>query len=86
MKGDVGVKESYHGLSGNNLVLFNEIKTSDELSLDHLMDLCKKLNLMSDGAIEEINDWSFELVDAPVIEVENMVYIDQEIIEEIESI
>lgn len=78
--------EGYHGLNGNNLVLFNEIKSSEEVSLEHLMHLCKKLNLMSDGAIEEINDWSFELVDAPVIEIEDMVYIDQEIIEEIESI
>lgn len=46
--------------------------------------LCKKHNLMTDGTIEAINDWSFTLVDAALIEDDgDTIFIDQEIREEL---
>jgi hypothetical protein len=84
---DIAVEvENFHGLSGNNLILFNELKQKEEWENCDVQSLCKKLNLMVDGAIEEINDWSFDLVDSPVIEIEDVIIIDLEIIEEIEGI
>ena len=77
--------DEFNGLSGNNLVLFNKLKTKEEWELDDIESLCKELGLMMEGSIEEINDWAFDLVDAAIIELDDMVYVDLEIIEEIES-
>lgn len=78
--------ENYHGLSGNNLILYKALIKNDEWESEAVQSLCKELNLMLDGAIEEINDWAFDLVDAPIIEIEDSIIIDLEIIEEIEGI
>jgi pyridoxal/pyridoxine/pyridoxamine kinase len=48
--------------------------------------MCSELKLMVDGAIETINDWSFDLVDAPVIDDDGEIYIDEEIVEEIREL
>jgi len=37
------------------------------------------------AAIDSINEWSFEMVDAPVIEIEDEIVIDEEIAEELEE-
>lgn len=46
---------------------------------DEVYDICKKLNLMLDGAIETINNWAYEKVDAPVLDDDGDIYIDLEI-------
>lgn len=76
----------FNGLEGGNFELFNILKTKDEWENDEVEAICKDLGLMQDGAIEEINDWSFDLVDAPLIEVDDIIYVDFEILEEIENI
>lgn len=48
--------------------------------------LCDSLNLMINGAIETINDWSYDNVDAPVLEDEGEVVIDFEIVEELKAL
>lgn len=41
---------------------------------------------MVDGALENINDWSYDRVDATVVEDGgDEVYVDQEIVEELEG-
>lgn len=48
--------------------------------------LCQNLNLMRSGAIETINDWSFESIDVAVIEEDDDIVIDFESVEELEKL
>lgn len=58
----------------------------DKWLLSELDELCERMGLMTAGAIETVNDWSFEQVNAPVLEEEaDAVYVDQEIVEELEN-
>lgn len=45
--------------------------------------LCESLNLMINGAVETINDWSYDHVDAPVLDADDEIVIDFEIVEEL---
>ena len=40
---------------------------------------------MLDGAIETINDWSYEAVEAPVLDDDDDIYVDLEIVEELKG-
>jgi len=74
------------GIDAQHYALYESLINRDRWSRDEMDELCKKLGLMTSGAIETINDWSFEKVDAPVLEEEaDAVYVDQEIVEELEG-
>ena len=63
--------------------LYQQLITKKEWSLDEVKKLCAELQLMVDGAIEVINDWAFDNVDAPLIEDGDAVFIDLELAAEI---
>ncbi|QGY33222.1 TerB N-terminal domain-containing protein [Pantoea cypripedii] len=65
--------------------LYQRLLEKDQWARDDVGELCKQLNLMLSGAIEVINDWSFEMVDAPVIEDSDDIWVDHEIAKEIEG-
>ncbi len=74
------------GIDAQHYALYENLISRDRWSRNEMDELCKKLGLMTSGAIETINDWSFEKVDAPVLEEEaDAVYVDQEIVEELEG-
>ncbi|VEB75711.1 Tellurite resistance protein [Providencia rustigianii] len=53
---------------------------------NEVAELCQQLNLMLIGAIEAINDWSFEQVDAPLLdEDDDGIYVDLEIAQELKG-
>ena len=79
--GDPGDK----GIDTQHYALFESIIVKDSWSNDEISDLCKESGLMVSGAIETINDWSFEQVKAPVIlEEGDEIFVDQDIVEELE--
>ena len=83
------VAESFNDLNGLDQAhsqLFEKLCTQAQWSRNEVARICGDLNLMIDGAIETINDWAFDLVDAPVIEDDGEIYIDEEIIEEIREL
>jgi hypothetical protein len=47
---------------------------------------CSELNIMLDGSLELINDWSYECVDAPLIEDGEILFVDFEVVEEIQNL
>ncbi|CAM7229661.1 TerB-C domain-containing protein [Escherichia coli] len=48
--------------------------------------MCSNWNLMLGGALEVINDWSYAVVDAPVLEdADDHIWIDLEIAKELEG-
>jgi len=75
-----------NGLDEPHNKLFEKLCTKEQWSRNEVAECCTELNLMIDGAIETINDWSFDLVDAPVIEDDGDIYVDQEIVEEIREL
>ncbi len=80
------VEEEDAGIDSQHYALYEGLINKDRWSRDEMNDLCKNLGLMTSGAIETINDWAFEKVDAPVLEEEtDAVYVDQEIVEELEG-
>ena len=40
---------------------------------------------MVDGAVETINDWAYEKVDAPVLDDDGDIHVDLEIVEELKG-
>ncbi len=71
------------GLDAAHSTLFKSLITQANWSRDAIEGLCKPLGLMVDGAIETINDWAFELVDAPLIDEDGDFFVDLEVAEEL---
>jgi len=65
--------------------LYQELIVKEQWTRKEVMELCQELGLMIDGAIETINDWSFDVVDAPVLDEDIDIYVDLEIIEELKG-
>ena len=86
-EGDINISSNVeNGLDEPHNKLFEKLCTKEQWSRNEVAECCTELNLMIDGAIETINDWSFDLVDAPVIEDDGDIYVDQEIVEEIREL
>ncbi|MFK5891730.1 MAG: TerB N-terminal domain-containing protein [Pseudomonadota bacterium] len=63
--------------------LLNTLLTKETWEKDALREVCKKLDLMVDGALELLNEWAYEHANAPLIEDGELVYIDLELAKEI---
>lgn len=80
------VVEEEAGIDKSHYALFESLIRKDKWSREEVEALCRDSGLMVSGALENINDWSFEKVDAAVLEEDgDAIYVDQEIVEEIEG-
>ena len=77
--------QSKTGLDNKHENLYQELATKDVWARNDVIELCRKLELMLDGAIETINDWSYEAVEAPVLDDDDDIYVDLEIVEELKG-
>lgn len=83
---DSTVVEEETGIDKPHYALFESLIRKDKWTREEVEALCRESGLMVSGALETINDWSFEKVDAAVLEEDgDAIYIDQEIVEEIEG-
>jgi tellurite resistance protein len=74
------------GMDKQHYSLFESLIQKDKWTREEVEALCRDSGLMVSGALETINDWSFDKVDAAVLEEDSdAIYIDQEIVEEIEG-
>lgn len=73
------------GLDRAHQDLFNRLLNREKWPRNEVHELCCNLNLMIDGAIETINDWAYEKVDAPVLEDNGEIYVDLDIYEELKG-
>ncbi len=76
------------GLDKAHQTLFDTLLSKNEWTRNELQQQCALLNLMLDGAIETINDWAYEHIDAPILEGEGQegnsyIFVDREIVDEI---
>ncbi len=74
------------GLDSKHQHLYEKLITREEWSADDVKNLCKNMELMVDGAIEVINDWAFDNVDAPLIDDGSTVLIDLALAEELATL
>lgn len=65
--------------------LFKQLITKERWERKDVLAACESLKLMLDGAVETINDWAYEQVDAPVIDDDEDIYIDLEIANELNA-
>jgi hypothetical protein len=72
-------------LDQKHLELFTNLKVKEQWARSEVIEFCQSLGLMLDGALEVINDWSFEKVDAPVLDDDDDIYVDLEIVEELKG-
>ncbi len=78
--------EEETGIDNQHYALFESLKRKDKWTREEVKALCRDSGLMISGALETINDWSFDKVDAAVLEEDgDAIYVDQEIVEEIEG-
>ena len=78
--------EEETGIDKPHYALFESLIRKDKWTRAEVEALCRDSGLMLSGALETINDWSFEKVDAAVLEEDgDAIYVDQEIVEEIEG-
>lgn len=78
--------EKETGIDKQHYALFESLIRKDRWTREEVEVLCRDSGLMVSGALESINDWSFDKVDASVLEEDgDTIYVDQEIVEEIEG-
>ncbi|HIF9109603.1 TerB N-terminal domain-containing protein [Photobacterium damselae] len=75
----------HDGLDNAHKSLFDILLSKEIWPRDEVHKLCNTLNLMVDGAIETINDWAYDKVDAPVLDDDGDIYVDMEIVKELEG-
>ncbi|WP_252517539.1 tellurite resistance TerB C-terminal domain-containing protein [Escherichia coli] len=73
-----GLDEAHHQL-------YQRLQEKERWARNEVAELCQQFNLMLSGAIEAINDWSFEQVDAPVLDDDDDIYVDLEIAQELKG-
>ncbi|MCH7535756.1 MAG: TerB N-terminal domain-containing protein, partial [Bacteroidetes bacterium] len=76
-------EETFLGLDGQHSKLVKELLNMDSLSRSDFEYLCDKYGLMPDGAIETINNNSFDLHDEPFIEEDDDIEINKELSREL---
>lgn len=74
------------GLDEKNRLLYERLVSRRQWSREEVRKLCGDMELMVEGSIETINDWAFENAGAPLIEVGNRVFVDQEVAETINAL
>ena len=83
---DSTVVEEETGIDKKHYALFESLIRKVKWTSEEVEELCRESGLMVSGALEVINDWSFDKVDAAVFDEDgDVIYVDQEIVEEIEG-
>ncbi|WP_323614894.1 TerB N-terminal domain-containing protein [Pseudomonas putida] len=72
-----------HGLDVEHSAFLRLLVSRTEWSREELEDAASDMELMLDGALEEINDKAFELFDMPVTEGDDPIEINPEILDEL---
>jgi hypothetical protein len=62
------VPSAFDGLDAGHAELIKFLETKGEVARPEFESRAKALRLLPDGAIERINDWSFDRFDEPLLE------------------
>lgn len=76
-----------NGLDSSHSQLYQALISTEVWQREAVNELCESLNLMTNGAIETINDWAYDKVDAPVLDDDDdELVVDFEIVEELKAL
>ena len=64
------------GLDSTHYALLCQLLEKEDWEHSRVVHLCKQLELMPDGALEVINEWSFAKINAPLIEGGETLFVD----------
>lgn len=73
------------GLDSHHSELYKLLISKEKWGRNEVSEQCQKLGLLVDGAIETINDWSFDIIDAPVLDDDDDIYVDLEVVAELKG-
>jgi hypothetical protein len=74
------------GLDNAHNQLYHRLLEKEQWPRKEVTELCENFNLMLSGALEVINDWSYAVVDAPVLDdADDDIWVDLEIAKELEG-
>lgn len=76
----------FSGLDPDHALLCGKLIAGGDLSAGKFRQMCDELRLMPEGAVETINDWTFERVGAALVKSGSSVLIDPEVVENIKNI
>ncbi|MDL2267697.1 TerB N-terminal domain-containing protein [Desulfovibrio sp. OttesenSCG-928-G15] len=71
------------GLDQAHQALFNRLVKQAHWERSTVYEICKELGLMLDGAMEVLNEWAFDNVNAPLLDDGDPIYFDTELAKEI---
>jgi hypothetical protein len=78
--------EVLHALDDAHRKLFLRIVERDRWGLETFDALCTELGVMTDGAMEVLNEWAYTQANAPLLEAGDQVYIDLDLAKEIQNV
>ncbi|MCZ7555985.1 MAG: TerB N-terminal domain-containing protein [Bacteroidia bacterium] len=78
--------EVLHALDDAHRKLFLRIVERDRWGLETFDALCTELGVMTDGAMEVLNEWAYTKANAPLLEAGDHVYIDLDLAKEIQNV
>jgi tellurite resistance protein len=73
-------------LENKALAIYKIISDKDRIERAEFEKICSEYGFFVDAAIDSINEWSFDKVDAPVLEDDIDIIIDREIADELKEI
>ena len=76
----------FSGLDADHALLYRKLVAGETLSAEEFRRFCDELSLMPEGAVETINDWTFDRVGAPLVKSGSTVFVDAEVVEEIKNL
>lgn len=83
---DTNTVEEDTGLDKPHYALFESLIRKDKWTRQEVETQCRDLDLMVSGALETINEWSFDKVDVALLEEDgDAIFVNHEILEEIEG-
>lgn len=71
------------GLDQAHQTLFARLMNQTHWERSAVYEICKELGLMLDGAMEVLNEWAFDSVNAPLLDDGDPIYFDTELAKEI---
>ena len=80
---DLGSASPLEGLDQAHQNLFSRLAAQTHWERDAVYEICKELGLMLDGAMEVLNEWAFDNVNAPLVDDGDPIYFDTELAKEI---
>jgi len=85
-KPETSIEGEETGIDRLHHTLYQSLIQKDKWERQEVEVFCRELGLMLGGALEIINDWAFEQVDAAVFDEDSgWIYVDKEVVEEIEG-